>query len=140
MSIAEFLAAPPADGHSTHTKKQEMNPTVAERAERYRIRRPLADRADTYLNNRQPGRVPLGMITWHPLNRGGYHCHDVALDVTEHGTSKRQYNQVRLVEVPDSAIPEVLAENREKADLDPLLSNFDAIRHNNPVNGSNIAT
>ena len=130
--MAAFSPFPPANGYSPHTKKRKMNLS-------------LACIADTYIKCHQPGRVPLTNITWHHSNRGGhgilqYHCHDVALDVIQMGTSKRRYNQVRLVEVPDSAIPEVLAENREKADLDPLLSNFDAIRHNNPVNGSNIAT
>ena len=59
-----------------------------------------------------------------------FHCHEVALYITEHGTSKRRYGQVRLVEVPEYARSQVLGENRERADLTPLLSNFDAVCHN----------
>ena len=42
-----------------------------------------------------------------------FHCHEVALYITEHGTSRRRYGQVRLVKVPEYARSE--DENRTKA-------------------------
>ena len=58
------------------------------------------------------------------------HVHTIAEDVVVSGTFKQRYDFVRLVEVPESARSQVLDENREKADLNPLLSNFDVVCHN----------
>ena len=91
-----------------------------------------ADRAEYMKIANQPGRVQLAKITWHRRNRGGQgilqlHSHEIALDVSLFGTSKRRYKAVRLVEVPESAKSEVLRDNRKKTSLNPLLSNFDAV-------------
>ena len=64
------------------------------------------------------------------------HAHDIAQDVCNHGTSKRRYNQVRLVEVPEDKVKDWLAANKEKAKMNPLLADFAAMSHTGPYYAS----
>ena len=100
-------ASSTASGYEPHTKKQKLMLSDANRAEQY-------------IQASQPGRVPLKQISWYHDNRGGqgvmqYHAQDVAVDIAENGTSKRRYNAVRLVRVPDTAVAKWLAGNKKKA-------------------------
>ena len=94
-----------------------------------------ANCAETYRHGSQPGRVPLHMISWHAANRGyqgilPMHAHAVAASISTMGTSKRRYNEVKLVEVPDAARKAWLAANEEKVKHHSLLANFSAMSHN----------
>ena len=60
------------------------------------------------------------------------HMHEVAYDVVTHGTSKRRYDRVVLVEVPATVVESWLDNNRKKARLNPLLANFDAMGKTGP--------
>ena len=96
-----------------------------------------ADRAETHRLPNQPGRVQLHQISWYPKNRGGQgvmpmHMHDVAYSVVTHGTSKRRYDRVLLVEVPANVVETWLDNNRKKSRLNPLLANFDAMGKTGP--------
>ena len=84
-----------------------------------------ADRADKYLSPAQPGRVHPSKIYWHLANRGGQgimpmHAQDVALGICKSGTSKRRYKSVRLVVVPEGAVPKWLSAIQKKIKRNPL--------------------
>ena len=107
-------------------------------AKKQKTLRSEAARAETYLAPNQLGRVPLNKISWHPDNRGGQgimplHVHDVALDICTRGTSKRQYDQVRMVEVPENVMKQWLSDNQKKSTLNPLLASFQAMSHTGPL-------
>ena len=53
------------------------------------------------------------------------HAQDIARHISIHGTSKKQYGKVLLVEVPESAKKEWLETNQKKAKMNPMLSNFE---------------
>ena len=99
---------------------------------------PDADMADKYLITNQPGRVPLNRIIMHPNNRIclgilPLRVHDLARDICMKGTSKRYYNHVRLVEVPEAVMQMWLSDNQKKAKLNPLLADFKAMSHTGTV-------
>ena len=101
-------------------------------AKRRKILLTDANRAETYRHGSQPGRVPLHLISWHASNRGHQgilpmHAHNVARSICKHGTSKRRYNEVKLVEVPETARKAWLAANEEKVKHNSLLANFSAM-------------
>ena len=88
-----------------------------------------ADRAQSYLlpAREQPGRVLLGKMGFAGKNRGGQgilpmHVHSVALDVCTNGTSKRRYNVVLLVVVPQKELQAWRAENAFKMSSKSTLS------------------
>ena len=96
-----------------------------------------ADRADGFIIANQPGRVRLERISWYHDNRGTQgvlpmHAHDIALDISKNGTSRRRYGTVRLIEVPEKFSEGWLKENRKKAASNPLLANFAAMSHRGP--------
>ena len=85
-----------------------------------------ADKADRYLVKKQPARVPLDCIKWHPSNRGHsgimpMHVHMVADDIVTHGTSLRRYSPVKLVEVPEDEEKKWLKLIKHKTSLNTLL-------------------
>ena len=93
----------------------------------------------------QPGRVHVGKIGFYKRNRGGQgvlplHTHFIARDICMNTTSKRRYNQVRLVEVPEAAKKAWLALNANKAKMNPLLPEFKAMSHSGPVYATLICT
>ena len=53
------------------------------------------------------------------------HAQDIALNICVNGTSKKRYNKVLLVEVPESVKKEWLEANQKKAKMNPMLSNFE---------------
>ena len=61
------------------------------------------------------------------------HTHDVARDISHKGTSKRRYNVVRLVQVPEKEVKALLAANARKAKMSPLLASFQAMSHTDPL-------
>ena len=90
-----------------------------------------ADRAQGYLlpAREQPGRIPLCKMGFAGKNRGGQgmlppHVHSVAVDVCKNGTSKRRYNVVHLVQVPQKVLAAWRAENALKCRQNPLLAKF----------------
>ena len=96
-----------------------------------------ANRAEEYRAPHQPGRVHLELISWHPDNRGmqgilPFHVHTIASNITEKGTSIRRYGFVRLVEVPPDVAEPWFADNKKKANMNPLLSDFSAMSHQGP--------
>ena len=97
-----------------------------------------ADRAEIYLSPAQPGRMHPSEIYWRAANRGGQgimplHAQDVAVDICVKRTSKRRYNCVRLVEVPESAVKSWLSAIHKKIKQNPLLATFQAMRHAGPL-------
>ena len=99
----------------------------------------------TYVLSNQPVKMPLNKISWHPDNRGGqgimpFHVHDGALDICTRGTSKRRYNQVRMVEVPKHIMKKWLFDNEKKAEMNPLLASFQAMSHTRPVYATLVRT
>ena len=85
-----------------------------------------ADKADSYLVKKQPGRLPLDCMKWHPSNRGHsgimpMHVHDVAQEIVTHGTSLRRYNAVKVVEVPEDEVNNWLKLSKHKTSLNTLL-------------------
>ena len=97
-----------------------------------------ADRADKYLSPAQPGRVHPSKIYWHLANRGGQgimpmHAQDVALGICKSGTSKRRYKSVRLVVVPEGAVPKWLSAIQKKIKMNPFLATFQAMSHTGPL-------
>ena len=95
MPVQSKTSIDSSSGYQPHSKKAKLLHSEA-------------DRGEQYLLPNQPGRVPLDSIGWHPQNRGGQgimplHVHDIAKEICDTGTSKRRYNQVRLVKVPDEA-------------------------------------
>ena len=86
-----------------------------------------ADQAQDYHEIVQPGRVPIHEIGFLLMNRGGQrimplHVHDVASDVVSNGTSRRRYDVVRLVKVPDQEKDKWLCANIQKARQNSLLA------------------
>ena len=57
------------------------------------------------------------------------HAHTIARSICKHGTSLRRYNEVKLVEVPETARKAWLAANEEKVKHNSLLANFSAMSH-----------
>ena len=86
-----------------------------------------ADRAQAFLlpAREQPGRIHLGKIGFAVVNRGGQgilpmHVHSVAQDICTNGTSKRRYNVVLLVVVPQKELQAWRAANILKSREHPL--------------------
>ena len=84
------------------------------------------EKADSYLVEEQPGRVPLDCIKWHPMNRGHsgimpMHVHVVAHEIVTRGTSLRRYGSVKLVEVPEGDVENWLTRIKRKTRLNKLL-------------------
>ena len=101
------------NGYEPQHKKQKM-------------RAAQADKADWYLVKKQPGRLPLDCMKWHPMNRGHSgimptHVHDVAHEIVTHGTSLRRYCSVKVVEVPEGDRNEWLKVIKQKTSLNTLL-------------------
>ena len=111
MSIAK-RAPSSGSGYALQQKKQRMLEVDAEKA-------------DSYLVEEQPGRVPLDCIKWHPMNRGGrimpMHVHMVAEEIVTNGTSLRRYSPVKLVEVPEDEEKNWLKLIKHKTSLNTLL-------------------
>ena len=85
-----------------------------------------ADKADSYLVKKQPTRLPLDCIKWHPSNRGHsgimpMHVHAVAEEIVTKGTSLRRYNSVKVVEVPEDEVNNWLKQIKQKTSLNTLL-------------------
>jgi len=125
MSSPKDTSSSTAKGYEPQAKKQKTL-------------RLEAARAETYLAPNQPGRVPLNKVSWHPHNRGGqgiipFHVHNLAHAICTRGTSRRQYNQVRMVEVPEHVVKQWLSANHHKSTLNPLLASFQAMSHTGPL-------
>ena len=94
-----------------------------------------ADRAATYVSAHQPGRVKLTNISWYRHFRSAGqgllpgHMHDIAKDICLNGTSKRRYNVVKVVEVPEHATASWLTGNAEISAMNPLMADFQAMSH-----------
>ena len=104
-----------------------------------------ANRGEKYLLPIQPGRVAVSKIGFHGRNRGGqgvlpFHAHDIAKNICTKGTSKRRYNKVRLVVVPEKHKKAWLAMNLRKAKMNVLLPEFKAMSHSGPVYATLICT
>ena len=95
MSISKRTPSS-GSGYAPQPKKQKMMAVQA-------------DNADSYLLKKQPGRLPLGCMKWHPINRGHsgimpMHVHDVAFEIVTKGASLRRYGSVKLVEVAEGDV------------------------------------
>ena len=117
MASAKRAFSSTGNGYEPQTKKQQIFATDAALT-------------DQYIQTYQPGRVPLHRISWLPSNRGGHGildklANDIATDISIHGTSKRRYGKVLLVEVPENVTENLLLANEKKALLNPHLSNFE---------------
>ena len=99
-----------------------------------------ADRAEKHIHPNQPGRVKLGQISWHDCScsalRLQLHAQDIAFDVVTHGTSKRRYQHVKLVEMPENRVKDWLALNKMKPEMNPTLADFEAMSHTGPYYAS----
>ena len=85
-----------------------------------------ADKADSYLLKKQPGRLHLGCMKWHSIHRGHsgimpMHVHVVAHEIVTMGTSLRRYGSVKLVEVPEGVVENWLKLIKHKTSLNTLL-------------------
>ena len=126
MSSSKDTSSSNGDGYEPPPKK--LKATMIE----------AADRADKYLSPAQPGRVHPSKIYWHLANRGGQgimpmHAQDLALDICKKRTSKRRYNCVRLVEVPEPAVKTWLSAIHKKIKRGPLLAKFQAPSRAGPL-------
>ena len=95
-------------GYEPQFKKRKMLPQADDRGEQY----PIAN---------QPGRVMLCKIIRYYVIEG-HHAHNRADDICTNGTGwtcRRRYQTVRLVEVPEYALEQLLAEHREEAAMNP---------------------
>ena len=112
------------DGYEPQAKKRKLFLSDATRAETYLV---------------MTGRVHLSMISWiSSLHRGArdimpLHVHDIAADICTRGTSQRRYAPVKLVEVPERFRARWLSANKMKAAGQPLLANFQAVSHTEPI-------
>ena len=112
------------DGYEPQAKKRKLFLSDATRAETYLV---------------MTGRVHLSMISWmRPLHRGARdimpeHVHEIAAKICTIGTSQRLYAPVKLVEVPERFRARWASANQMKAATNPLLANFQAVSHTEPM-------
>ena len=88
-----------------------------------------SDRAQKRRKSDCLARVHLDKITFWPFNRGSsgiisHHIHEVAFDCVTNKVSRRRYNHVDIVEIPDGKLKEIKDACRERSQQDSLMPKF----------------